>query len=124
MPNITDLVLAVKDKKEKDFELFDKIRYICRNSGEKFNEGKLITYVYAIEDGNLKLFLHEGELSNRNIFQDVSVQDSKNAVFFNYFNKVDLNHPFENESKGKVDIYVSGEWEKLVDSHYSMSLFN
>lgn len=116
MINVSDLVSAVKEKKEKEFELFDKIDFICRTFGEKISEYGVDTYLY--KEDNLRFSLLRGNLPNQNSAKNIIVQDlHTNFEFFNYFKDVSSNDE-------KAYKYISGQWEKLVEQHYKMALDN
>jgi hypothetical protein len=117
MVNISDLVLAVKE--EKEFRLFDQIKFICQTLGKNVSETPFGVYEYAPKVDDLKLYLIEGTIKTTGtLFQHALVKDSKDSVYFDYFN-TDIS-----AGKGIVDKYVFGEWEKLVKEHYNMSLCN
>jgi len=116
MTNVSDLVLAVKEKKE--FKLFDEAKFICHISGKRISKDGINTYIYISEIDNLKLYLNEGNLMNGDFFQNVLVEDLNNSVYFDYFN----NH---SEKKGRTDSYVPDKgWEKLIETHCIRILCN
>jgi hypothetical protein len=115
MINVANLVLAVKDKKEKDFELFDKIRYICQNLGKEYHENRIDCYSY--EGDNLEMYFIQDDSFAKSPLQNVSVEDEHSSLLFDYLYDSSL-------KEGKVNKYIPGEWEKLVDNHYNMSLSN
>lgn len=116
MANVADLVNAVKDRKEKEHSLFDKVDFICRYSGEEYNDFITGIRTYVYEGDNLRFFSQTGK-EKEGIFQEVIVQDLNDNVFFRYFT---------NPSTGKenTEKYIPGRWEKLVEDHYQMALVN
>ncbi len=129
MINVADLVLAAKETKEYQFQLFDKIYFICRHSGEKFSPDKIDTYVYISEQDDLKLYLIQGELINGDLFNQAIVQNLQNSLFFDYFYVLpkvcpSIIHSDAKKMSKNAAKYIPGEWEKLVEDYYEMSLFN
>jgi len=129
MINVADLVLAVKEKKEYQFQLFDKIAYICRNSGEKFSEDDINNYNYISRGNNLNLSLILKDLINEGLFFHVIVQNLEGEdFFFDYFyalpkNCSSLLHPNAKEVSKNAMKYVPGKWEKSIEELYEMSLY-
>ena len=117
MVNISDLIIAVKDKKEKEFEIFNKARFICETLGCKSFEEGISTHIYFPEADNIRLYLNKGKLLNGENFQHLLISNLDHFQYFDYFNN-------SSTEKGRVDRYVSGEWENLIKDHYEMSLEN
>ncbi len=127
MTNVADLVLAVKKSKEQyQFQLFDKIEYICKNSNLTFSENKTDNYIYILEGEkeNLYLYLIQKELLNRDFFKHIIVQNLKKYRFFDYTHISSKNPDKKNKDRGRVDKYIKGNWEKLIENHYEEILFN
>jgi hypothetical protein len=78
--NIASIVKAVKEKKEYQSQLFDKVDFICREFGTKCNNDGITTYIY--EGDNLRFALNEGQLLNKDYFKHAMVQTLDNTDFF------------------------------------------
>jgi hypothetical protein len=115
MTNVADLVNAVKERKTKEFALYDKVKFICETLGTKYSNDGVDTYIY--EGDGLRFALNEGSLLDKSLFKDVIVQTLDHDNFFCYFNNLST-------KTGRADKYVPGEWERLLESHYKMSLCN
>ncbi len=116
MINISNLVLAVKEKKEKEFQLFDKVKFICMTLGEKYHEHKVDSHLY--KGDNLSFWLIQEDSSSKDPLQNVSIYNAQtDFLLFDYLYDISL-------GEGKTHKYIPGRWEKLVEQHYKMSLDN